>query len=998
MSLQERRLADLLDEERRLLAATVLSAPPTASPGENPELQTTAIPPSVVEHRNLADLATYLEQTRAHRHMMETYWPVDRMTDSERIQASANRVGLNLPKMFQSMHEDEEVEGEAETDVQETITRGVDSDVDRNLAEDDELDKLEAIKGKFGIGVEQRASSILSRLSAASTDLLKRANSVQDDLTTKILPRVNLEIDSISRDAARAARELHKLRDLATKTCAVSMSAEGLDQDSHVLANPNQGSESFTTSGVTQPSVRITVLGLDGALDGDSNVSGAKINSSLLLADADELATLHTARLNLTSTLDALSRSQRWSLLPGEARSLAADGEWERAADRLLELATLVDSHAELGQSTTSLTRTSARPDDLESSARRALLDSLATHLCSAMLPDLIASSSRPSDPTPRAQLDRIRGVAVRVGHGAWFDRKYAVARSMDVVSSCRADIESDIPDAVPRGLHLLATLAQDEGLISDPVIGSSRIVAINAVISTAMASVSRSIAGWVKRRLAELDSMSPTTSSLAHQSTALSAWPDLCAAFSASDSFIRSVESAQGSPLDVDSDTDSPWLSLLLRPLVPARSRSDNLERAHLRARIAGILQPATTSPQNLTLVARARLLPSRIASALSEASQTASRCMEATRGRSIDTFAEAAASFVSEVVLSCRPIAQDAYRAIVLSASAGEAQHLVVGNSTFNDMRGGDAFIVAIGLVALIRDAESGVENVETEFSRVSGLVKDAFEGTVGRHLAEVFGAVLSEDVSIHVIVLEAARGALSNLLGDAHGAILAAFLAPMEKQIEAHGAMAVWNPIGAGQSPTEPDAGLSFSLTPSTPATRLGEHLLGLPQLLVSLAESPTEGPALAYRACDLPNLEDDERAEVEAAARDAEATRGQIDPAVVARAWLSAVAKGCMISFVARAVEAVAPDGRESKSLGYQAAKQMGTDAGYLANVISALDVEVTAGLRALEGACGDNEEEVKRLGEVWRKAEGGMAEGGRKVFDRVCTVRGLRFDL
>jgi len=55
-----------------------------------------------ITERNAEDLLTFLRATRVHREMMERYWPGDRMTEMERAEASANRVGLNLPKMLVS--------------------------------------------------------------------------------------------------------------------------------------------------------------------------------------------------------------------------------------------------------------------------------------------------------------------------------------------------------------------------------------------------------------------------------------------------------------------------------------------------------------------------------------------------------------------------------------------------------------------------------------------------------------------------------------------------------------------------------------------------------------------------------------------------------------------------------------------------------------------------------------------------------------------------------
>ncbi|KAI9009229.1 hypothetical protein DFJ74DRAFT_687437 [Hyaloraphidium curvatum] len=70
------------------------------------ELQTRTSTPRQIAERNAEDLLTFLRSNRTHREMMELYWPLEKMTDAERVEASAKRVGLNLPKMFRDMDED----------------------------------------------------------------------------------------------------------------------------------------------------------------------------------------------------------------------------------------------------------------------------------------------------------------------------------------------------------------------------------------------------------------------------------------------------------------------------------------------------------------------------------------------------------------------------------------------------------------------------------------------------------------------------------------------------------------------------------------------------------------------------------------------------------------------------------------------------------------------------------------------------------------------------
>ncbi|KAJ3276429.1 hypothetical protein HDV01_005052 [Terramyces sp. JEL0728] len=49
------------------------------------------------EAKNIYDL---LLANRTHTEMMERYWPASQLSDSEKLQRTANKVGFNLPKTF----------------------------------------------------------------------------------------------------------------------------------------------------------------------------------------------------------------------------------------------------------------------------------------------------------------------------------------------------------------------------------------------------------------------------------------------------------------------------------------------------------------------------------------------------------------------------------------------------------------------------------------------------------------------------------------------------------------------------------------------------------------------------------------------------------------------------------------------------------------------------------------------------------------------------------
>lgn len=214
------------------------------------------------------------------------------------------------------------------------------------------------------------------------------------------------------------------------------------------------------------------------------------------------------------------------------------------------------------------------------------------------------------------------------------------------------------------------------------------------------------------------------------------------------------------------------------------------------------------------------------------------------------------------------------------------------------------------------------------------------------------------------------------LEQLTRDAHRLVFDASFLPIQNEFAGFAGLP-WN---ASESSPVAGAGGSrrygmmempqFSLNPSPYITRIGEHLLTLPQQM----ELYQDDEGLCYRPDLLPFLDllkptlpgtprspRVELAEPSSPVSPNKATGLEDDllslPA--AALYLTALSLGTQVLFVTSTMNL--------PGLSEKGARQLSADAGYLANVVSALDVEVLPTLRAIEDMCGCATAEVsKRL--------------------------------
>lgn len=225
------------------------------------------------------------------------------------------------------------------------------------------------------------------------------------------------------------------------------------------------------------------------------------------------------------------------------------------------------------------------------------------------------------------------------------------------------------------------------------------------------------------------------------------------------------------------------------------------------------------------------------------------------------------------------------------------------------------------------------------------------------------------------------------LEQLTRSAHRLVFDASFLPIQNEFSGFAGLA-WNvsessPVaGAGQRRYGMMEMPQFSLTPSAYITRIGEHLLTLPQQM----ELYQDDEGLCYRADLLPHLELARPAEVagQEPGQEADGEEDELMSLPAAALYLTALSLGTQVLFVQSAVALSA--------LSDKGARQLSADAGYLANVVSALDVEVLPTFRAIEDMCGCSSHEVAG------KLEAALAQGcGKEEEDvrrRIASLRGV----
>ncbi|TPX71472.1 hypothetical protein SpCBS45565_g01108 [Spizellomyces sp. 'palustris'] len=225
----------------------------------------------------------------------------------------------------------------------------------------------------------------------------------------------------------------------------------------------------------------------------------------------------------------------------------------------------------------------------------------------------------------------------------------------------------------------------------------------------------------------------------------------------------------------------------------------------------------------------------------------------------------------------------------------------------------------------------------------------------------------------------LFERALGHLNTLTAKFQRFVFDTLFAVVEKQLAPLPSMDTWNsnaPTTAG--PFNLDVP-QFSLSPLSYITRIGEHLLTLPQQL----ELYVDDDALKFSIKTLPYL----------TPKDFEHNEEEIQPEEddVTHLWITSVSRGTMSTYINSLLRI--------PRLSQHGTKQILTDVGYIANVFAAMDIELLPEFRRVHALLDMDNAEVKarflRVKQGKPEVEGdGFIFGDEDLVRRVTGIRGI----
>ncbi|KAI9034517.1 Golgi complex component 7-domain-containing protein [Hyaloraphidium curvatum] len=832
---------------------------------------------------------------------------------------------------------------------------------------------------------EQLASALVTKLQSIASEISAAIDKVCED-SLKNVPRVLYDLDAVRTEAGAIKDTLKK----AQRTF-----------DSPAYADVGRGpSQAIVANGSHVPDAALA----NGSLPSPVSPQVAPQQSAFA-----SLVSLDTVLSRMLQSLAALQETEHWTTLGPEMDSIFASGDLDRAATRLLE-----------AQRSLSLLESTAGYEE-----RKQLLTDLCDRLETEVVPKLVdAIEKRDIDVTKK-----MKGVLARMGRaGELFGRHYSAARKQALVEMWKGwsagTVELDVfliefYDAVLTMVN--KELSWASGLFGD-VVGA---------MHDLLGQVFGSLEPEPGARLGEF---------LTKEGAA--ALPTLVHIYTVTAGFSLTMESQL-------SGFSESWSLPLLQPFLSHQSNYGTLEQRYLlslledpkREYFVGLKAPPFSRDVSSSMEAYAetvqKVADSVVPFAFQAAEAAVHRCEQFTYG-----FADVA--LLESLDLLFQKLVRDGIGSVLAGVRRAAGMEPPVGGGPRPKLAmadGGEWEVFQLGLKILVvcanldrrfAEFEHGVVrptlkkaahllelvDVDAETEPESGTPvskgepkgqgKSPLATAVANSLATpsskaTFDAVPQAALSLlrrsalnspqlRVLLTDPPAKLvdppLEQLTRSAHRLVFDASFMPIEREFETFASL----PWSANEA--SPVAGSrrgmmelpQFSLNPSPYITRIGEHLLTLPQQM----ELYQDDEGLCYRAELLPHLELlKPAAEAESAPTDPDAggeptTPVQEDPLALppAALYLTALALGTQQLLVKSVVALPA--------LSDKGARQLSADAGYLANVVSALDVEVLPTVKAIEDMCGCP------AAEAGKKLEAKMAEGcGREEEDLRRRLLGLR---
>ncbi|KAJ3033828.1 hypothetical protein HDV00_005793 [Rhizophlyctis rosea] len=811
--------------------------------------------------------------------------------------------------------------------------------------------------------IDQLASTLVLKLQLYSHEVSNRLNLLSDE-TVRNMPRVMYDLDSVKKEAA-------SLR----STVAWAKSE-------------------FATA------------------DGEN-------------AAFQDLVRLDAVRTRMEHTRQSLKEAENWSTLAPEIENIFAEGDFLRAAIRLEE-------------AQRSLGLLASAPDYED---RKLLLSDLRKRLEESISPSLVAALNEHD----AEETKRIYSIYSRMGRASQFLDSYHQARKDPIQRIWqRYDTDPSIKAAEGRGERTFADwlgpFYEEVFLVLNKEYSWGAYIFPDAedVTRSLIAKVFRGLDPPLEKRLAEVsgrlrDGALPVIIKAYQQSVALGQKVERL--FHTSNDEQRLEPTSSFDSLRASPQPDvSTWGQVLFEPFLPFQLEYTSYELKYLCS-LAGSVLPGSKKYDH---VETARMMADSVPKVFAYADAAVVRCRQFTLGYGLVGLVDCLNQYITHIV--------DKYIALLADIRSDTGSHDVEVAGGENDDEDDDydlgkgmlgrqdwghfqAGIRILGMCPVMRRRVVGLPGV---LRRLVVAVKARLnEGREGRDrggeerdvgeecLASLSLLKLStlNSYKLHTLIdaleeeVEVSRGQivagevteeggvktdtrspnttfkpalerLSAFTMRTQRLVYDAIFETVNKHLSGVPTLDVWQsapPTTSGPFNLEVP---QFSLSPQPYATRIGEHLLTLPQHL----ELHAGDDSLGFSLKTLPYLTSADFAQLGDGTGEGGGDGDTSAPEDVLNLWITSIARGTMSSFA----DAILRIGKLSPHGG----RQLETDVGYIVNVFSAMDIEPLPKLKAIMEMVESSSDVLDAMWKERRGGNGGVGAGDGDVIRRIAMMRGI----
>jgi hypothetical protein len=611
------------------------------------------------------------------------------------------------------------------------------------------------------------------------------------------------------------------------------------------------------------------------------------------------LLQLDKIKHRMEDSVVALKEAEHWSTLESEMDAIFASKDYSKAAQRLQE-------------AKRSLALLENTPEYEE---RKNLLTKLLQQLESSVGPELsLAFANRDT-----ASVKHLKVIFDKVGKNQDFDKFYYKTKRGDLVQLWKSFDEGMVGNHTPKRGELAQFLA---GFYNQVLVLVEKEM---AWISGVFPDAHHTVASLLEQILTLSPSLEYRLNVVA-QSEKAACLPSIVECFQVTKDFAKELESKAG--------TSEEWAVPLYRGYEPFQNDYGNFEQSYLVNRVQTLLP----MPEEVAEVSN--VIADSLSNIFSETNLAVDRCEELTQGYASVGLVEALNGYFNAVIDRFETMVLAVRRAGLDQGATDDEWHL---------------FQQGVKMMGTFAQFDQGLETFEQNVLKTSfgNVEKDTFPTSALSVLmrsplnSDKLGNLKNQQVLLKLNV--------DGLIKTVQGLVFDAMFAPIQRHV-ATIPLQPWGVEGKTNAFDLPQ----FSLNPSSYITRIGEHLLTLPQQM----ELYLDDPGLEWHVSRLPYVNRDE----------------ELSPAAqyLASVCISAQDK------LYHAIAAI-------PKLSDQGSKQVAADVAYLSNVVSALDVEVLPKLHKFKEL---SELPWNQFVEVSTKADGISGED-RDIFNLVAKLRQIQ---